>query len=112
MTRILHDLLGTNWLVSRLIVLLLAYATLALIPEPEKIVYLSYFTVCIVVGLGSLASPVLISGVLGFWQFASSGVDPGLGDSSAFRLARLSASCGYVIASMEMINNVLNSRPL
>ena len=50
----MQDLLGLNEYVVRLIILLIAMASLIAMIEPEKLLYLSYFTAVVVVVLSSL----------------------------------------------------------
>ena len=54
LTSNLKELLDLNPLITRLIILAIVVLGLALMIEPEKLLYLSYFTAVLVVGLGTV----------------------------------------------------------
>ena len=99
----LEESFGWSPLLVKLVILVVLVVSLALMIEPEKLVYLSYLLTVLVVGL------VLVSAGLSADKLARDGVSPHV---RAVRWQEMSLSCGYVITSLEVVNYILNIRRL
>lgn len=96
--------LGLNPYVGRLVVFFSTCVALILMVQPEKMVYLSYFTGVLVFGL------VIVCMGFGFVKITRDGED--WDNVDTFITKDLSISAGYAITSLEVINYILNLRRL
>lgn len=96
--------LGFHPLVGRLFVFGTTCVALILMVQPEKMLYLSYFTVTLVFIL------LLSSMGFGFFKIFKDGED--WDHVQTFSIKDLSISMGYAITSLEVINYILNLRRL
>lgn len=98
----LKDILGLTDITSRLAVLVITMIFLFMMKQPEKLVYLSYFTVSLVVVL------VLTSTGFAVVSLIKDGLDASYIEATKYE--DISISSGYAITCLEVINYVLNIR--
>lgn len=96
------DLFGISKIVAKLIILAMMIVAITLMVEPEKLLYLSYFTGILVVLLIFVCTGFAIRHL---WA-------EGVNDNNVtfWSYKNTSISSGYVISSMEVINYILNGR--
>ena len=96
------DIVGISVLASNLLVFVLACGLLIFAIEPERVIVITYPATIVSVSL------IAVSSYFGFKEYLNEeGVNPHVKN---WDFKDIGLSCGYVISSIELVNNILNYR--